>query len=462
KLKKVSAKQYTTVILVGISNASDVLKNTMLPEIDLKESLPPLFGDARPNYSYELSHYFVFALDEQGAWSIPRQIPDGTIIGFSIYRYDPNSYLTFRTFYQVPFRDSIYQFTLDVVDTINRHNPIPNYSATVAYEQFNLVYDPDGNVWEASQSSLGKPLVPALYSPFQTYQAGDYVRDADEYVYRCLVSGTVGQAPPNTTYWIEEDYPFWLMVATAANVEYGLFINQTSPHIYRYDWPNKDYTIKAELVSLISFRLLDDTNATPYPIDTYLSLFFNPSLGLDNQGNTTIDASLPTNGSCFTGQHFDGNTIADPLPYNVSNYLDRKLKVFFPETSHTFYPIYNPTGTDRESYEGYVNDFSMVGFYLKEDYYASPQLFLFHILERIAQHIGYTLDYSAFDVPEYQDFLQTTVYNNHSFDTLINAIFAQDKHHVPVTEIDLSGHVPAVTLGQFLNAIRTALGIHID
>jgi hypothetical protein len=335
---------------------------------------------------------------------------------------------------------------LDLAAAINTRRPIEVWSPTKNYAPFALAYASNGDLYEAQTHNLGKPLLPELFYLSNEYLLGRYVRDNDGYTYRCLAN-TQGVPLSNGIYWIQEDYPEWLLLTQAVNVR-NLFLAGTTPHWYKYDDPADDYSIEAVL-NINEITLYDKQYGTPHEIDYYLTFNDDP----------------------LAFQWIEVQVSPPPLgfvkPYSVGAYMNSKATQAYPAVTHTFFPILNPDGSDVFFWETtpYVNFFAFGGRFFDEGqraYFCQPQLYLFFILERLFAFMGYAADFSAFDDIQYSEYKQLVVYNNNSMEGFLNSVIENRQRGTPISSIDLSRHVPDMTLGEFLNAIRVFLGLQID
>jgi hypothetical protein len=434
RLKDTTEKAFSSTVIAGVGTVAEALRTTKLTALDLKETIPPPVIDGRPYVKFNAGSIFDYP-------------PSGTVVRLSTWRYDISSSIR-QIVYYVEFNGTIADFIESLAAAINDRNPIQVWSPTKSYGTNALAYDTNGDCYEAAAPSVGKTLLPPDYSPTESYVVGDYVEMIGFGTYKCIAN-TMGVAPPNATYWLLEDYPYWILWAIAANVANTYATAPGTARVQDYDDPDEDYTVEA-LFTATTITLWDKTYGDPNYLDYLLCLQDTPLLFiLDNYREV-----LPPG---FT------------IPYDLNDYMLDKSQQQFPEVTHTFFPIYNPQAEDGITLLKHTNYYGGAGFATGSGtykdfpaYLCQPQLYLFFILQKLFEHVDYVADFTAFDEPEYIEYKQLVVYNNKSMEGFLNAFIEYRQRATPITEIDLSQHVPDVTLGEFLNAIRSMLGWQID
>lgn len=353
---------------------------------------------------------------------------------------------TSEVFYWVPWQGSAAATIQELAATINRVSPGPPlHSLTQAYEQWDLVDDGAGNIYECTIANVGRPLVTPTYNSATQYYVGDQVEDSFV-IYQC-VQNSLGNPLTNTAYWVIAE-SYWLLLSSnwAADYENPITLRQ-----YLYDDPDDTHRLVASVDADNRLVLTDIQNGVPDEIDWYLSFtnVFGPGTG----PLWYLEPGPVVN---LYEWYFPYTT---PIRAHMARQAERLPSE---NPAYTFFPIFNPDFSQDSAYLDYVNYWYNDQFLTNpqdaNNYHISAQPYLCHILKHVAKAVGLTATGSFFDDEENQ---RIVLYSNASNERTIRRLKDYDGHSI---EFDLRQNVPKAKLGEFLNAIRSYLfvGVFFD
>ncbi len=382
KVREVTHSAYSVNLFTQVGAVADKLKTLKLQDLPLETILLP--ADPRPVMTLGFTLY-------------GPPPPLGSIINFRVFFQGPNAF----TYHPVLWRGSVEQLIQDLAAKINgQTSPQPLDPARV-YDQYELVTDSAGNVWEAQ------------------------------------FNNTVGQTL---------DDVHWILVCPAAQWPdyWRLFI---SPKYYLYDDPYDIYAVEAVASGTLLY-LFDNSGGTVEPLDYVLTW-----------GQTFGTLAVTTGFQSISSPSSDTNfrLVLDAMFQQASNNP-------WPENNYAFPCIYNPGAFDDAAFTPQVTTRPYLNYHVNGGYqypisgfakhFYSPQVYVGHVLGRLFSELGVELTLEAFD--EMIQLRRLLVYNNTAAVKVV-AANGQPSFLLMPYRIRLADHMPECSLGEFLNALRQML-----
>lgn len=422
---------FSVNLLTDIGSVAEKLKSTKLNQLDL-ESIPLPFEE-RPTISIP----FILG----GSISI------GTLILFRIYRQDFSDYI-----FPVTWAGSLAQFLQDLVFRITTPSPgVPAWSGIVNYNSQAVVQDGSGDYWECQYDGvIGKvPKESTAYSGVTPYIADDLVYDGGQ-VYEAILPST-GVATSNVTYWrLVGDDDYWIFLSNSAGWP-AAWRSGVTPNYYLYDDPLYNWSLGAEYFENTLY-VYDQATGGEAPMD-YLLIWGQTF------GDLTIEVGL---------QNVDGGDFETNFRLPINRMLQKQLGKQWPETNYAFLPYRNTGSFDDASLAPDVPTRPYINYFIDGHYkygnvnlisaskqFFVPQVALLHILEELFAYLGTSYDLATM-VGSPEAFDRLHLYNTRAAVKYVREVGGSGYFTFPFA-IDLADHVPAITLGDFLNSIRQFL-----
>lgn len=432
KVRDAKPAGYTVNLFTDIGAVAEKLKTLKLTDLELERiDLPP---ETRPTITQ--------------SFQINSAIANGTILVFKYFRQDFSS-----IFFPVQWQGSLATFLSDLVARISQVRPgVPDWNPGQTYSLVDLVKDASGNIWEARRNGLiGKvPQTPSLYDPGDSYLPGNLVFGLGPDIYEALQPST-GIPVTDTDYWQsigEEEY--WLLIADATSWP-NAWRNGLTPTWWMYDDPTYSFDLQADWIQ-DRLYIYDNSGGTASPFD-YILIWSQtiPGLtlipGLQNQDGTTMETNFRL-----------------PIDRMLFGQLGRK----WPATNYNFIPYRNDGAFDDQLLSPdrptrpYVNYF-LNGAYQygevildnAEKQFFAPQISLGYVLDKLFEQLEVSFENGLFQgSPEAFDRL--VIYSSRAAVKYVRMLGGGGYFSFPFV-IRLQDHLPSVSLGEFLNAVRQFL-----
>lgn len=399
KVRSITEDGINVNVFTGSGQFAAVLKNTPMKAIPMDEVLLPIrFG--------AFIHAYM-GLYNPGP-------SEGDLIRTQIVYQTIPGYQPFQITIDVKFRTNGVTTIGDIVESINNPKFPDEFVFGNAYTQYDVVYDQNGNFWEAAEANEGFPLV-------------DYFSGGKWFF---IGSKSIWQEYRRNTY--------------------------SQP--WRYADPMNDKRLFAEATEgqipfFNSFKIYDTRSFTP---DLFLLANCFGNIG-------------PTYLFDIYDSNVNPNNFYTQYNNMLNSYMKGKNALSMTDASadHVFPCIINPEFNSNDDFQGQINYYDNDNFVFNSDvlgsrykYAISPQLTLKYVLKKLFEFLGYEWNNDFFnDLSRASKIVFSNRINNQ-----VGTYTGNFYLDVFASKYYLGDCLPEATIAQFINAVRNFFfwGLFVD
>jgi len=457
RIRKVKTKEVTANVFTQSGAFADLMSNTPMNQVPMGSETIEL---VTPFLALDL-----LARDIE-------TIPMDTRMTGTLAFYDGATLIN-EIAYRCRWKGSVALTLQNLVDRINNRNPFIDWNAATIYNEYDIVLQPGTGqpymVVDGYTNVQNRPLVAPTFLLGTAYTPGDQVSDGGDF-FECLIAND-DELTSNATFWEEVTDYYWVAIwDTDFRGDWLGADPATYPKADLYDDPNDDYRIVA-------------TYEAPYAVlrDTLLG----------TRGQMDEPESFTDFNTCWDGFTCDFLwVIEDLVDEGEATYMRRRsagIEVFMKEKNQIdpvasdanmcFPMILNeefnskPNGIFLNFLNYYINEHHVTNNYLvdvpfgltyNDNFHVCAHVYLIHSIKALFSFLGLTLQ--DFDVLNDSKNRKIIVYNNAAdFANSLSPVNGRSYDSTSLL-IELSRHMPDVSIAKFLNGVRAYLflGVFFD